>query len=456
MCEISKAIPDVRRGKNCHYSMQDIIMGGFSVFFMQNPSWLAYQKLLENQHHQTNVNTLFHCEKIASDNHIRNILDKINPSQFDSMYNLILNDLREKGYLEKFKVLGNKTLISVDGTTFFQSNEICCGKCLHKYHKKTDEYEFSHMMLGLSITSTYSKEVIPLAPIFVANSDLSESERKNNTLLKQNSEYKAFKFFCENDFSRIESLNPVIVGDALFGREPIIALLNDHSNANFIFSCKPGSNKTVYDFVDNGDLCTYKTIKRVKSNVKEEWIYEWLNNIPLTNSQTPLRVNYISLTITQSPNAEQIKKLEKKARKKSNYKTYENFLITKKFDFITDIDVSEENIEELIACGRSRWSLENEFNSLKTRGYNFEHNYGHGKLNLSNVIATFILLSFLMHTAASLTDELYNLAKNEFSNRKYFFHSLFLLTQIFIFSDFSSIFNVIIGNKSCNIYNDSS
>lgn len=46
---------------------------------------------------------------------------------------------------------------------------------------------------------------------------------------------------------------------------------------------------------------------------------------------------------------------------------------------------------------RARWKIENEtFNTLKNQGYHFEHNFGHGFKTLSNVLAGFMLLAFLI------------------------------------------------------------
>ena len=57
--------------------------------------------------------------------------------------------------------------------------------------------------------------------------------------------------------------------------------------------------------------------------------------------------------------------------------------------YITDLPVGPENVAELAACGRARWKIENEtFNVLKTKGYNIEHNFGHGKHHLAAVLAT--------------------------------------------------------------------
>ena len=47
-------------------------------------------------------------------------------------------------------------------------------------------------------------------------------------------------------------------------------------------------------------------------------------------------------------------------------------------------------------AGRARWKIENEtFNTLKNQGYCFEHNFGHGKKNLSTVFA--LMLAFLLN-----------------------------------------------------------
>ena len=47
--------------------------------------------------------------------------------------------------------------------------------------------------------------------------------------------------------------------------------------------------------------------------------------------------------------------------------------------------------------GRARWKIENEtFNTLKNQGYQFEHNFGHGKKPLSTVLAYLMFIAFLI------------------------------------------------------------
>jgi hypothetical protein len=49
--------------------------------------------------------------------------------------------------------------------------------------------------------------------------------------------------------------------------------------------------------------------------------------------------------------------------------------------------------QKLTCGGRARWKIENEtFNTLKNQGYQFEHNFGHGKQNLSCIGTCFASL----------------------------------------------------------------
>ena len=76
-----QSFPDKRTGKNLTYTIEDIVLSAFSVFFIQNPSFLAYQRTMKKAKGKSNAETLFKIEKIPSDNHIRDILDKVHPER---------------------------------------------------------------------------------------------------------------------------------------------------------------------------------------------------------------------------------------------------------------------------------------------------------------------------------------------------------------------------------------
>jgi len=49
-------------------------------------------------------------------------------------------------------------------------------------------------------------------------------------------------------------------------------------------------------------------------------------------------------------------------------------LIERRFVFITDIEISKNNVEDIVTAGRSRWKIENQaFNNQKNISYDIEH-----------------------------------------------------------------------------------
>jgi len=101
---------------------------------------------------------------------------------------------------------------------------------------------------------------------------------------------------------------------------------------------------------------------------------------------------------------------------------------------VTDIFVDEKNIKELVRIGRARWKIENEtFNTLKNQGYHIEHNYGHGKNNLSMIFFILNLLAFFFHQIFELTDPLYQKCRSKFSSRKEYWNPLRCMFRILVF-----------------------
>ena len=66
--EVMRAAPDKRTGKNCVYTMEDAALAAFAVFTTQSPSFLAYQRTMEQTRGQSNAQTLFGMSQIPTDN----------------------------------------------------------------------------------------------------------------------------------------------------------------------------------------------------------------------------------------------------------------------------------------------------------------------------------------------------------------------------------------------------
>src|SRR5512134_512136 len=83
---VCAGLEDKRLGQGYFYTMADIGLAAFSVFFMQSPSFLGHQRALAEGHAQSNSQTLLGMAAIPSDNHIRQMLDGNAPGAFDGLF----------------------------------------------------------------------------------------------------------------------------------------------------------------------------------------------------------------------------------------------------------------------------------------------------------------------------------------------------------------------------------
>ena len=81
MRTVFETFSDSRTGKNSNYKMTDAGLSAFSVFFMQSPSFLDFQRTMQETQGKNNAQTLFGVFKIPSDNHIRDLLDGVEPTE---------------------------------------------------------------------------------------------------------------------------------------------------------------------------------------------------------------------------------------------------------------------------------------------------------------------------------------------------------------------------------------
>jgi len=392
--------PDKRVGRNCKYKITDAALGAFSVFFTQSPSFLQHQKLLESRFGMSNANTLFGMKHIPSDNHIRNLLDNISPKRLNSVFAHCIKRL-DNAYLTRFKTDLGGLLIALDGTWYFSSNKISCKDCSTKTKNGiTTNY---HSMINPAIVAPNTKQVIALEPEFMTPQDGDH---------KQDCENKAAKRWLNTYGSNYAKHGVTILGDDLYSRETLVKQIKD-LGFSFVLVCKPNSHKTLYEWL-NGITEEKLVTKRVKGR-KQVWKYSWAKQVPLSNTLNSIEVNWLSLKITND----------------TGRRIYQNA-------FVTNHKVTSSTVEQLILYGRTRWKIENEANNtLKTKGYNLKHNYGHGNKYLSSHLATMNILAFLFHTVLELADEKYRKLQEMIGRRKEYFNHIRILFQYNCFTSWN-------------------
>jgi hypothetical protein len=108
------SLPDIRTGNNKKYDMEDIVLAAFAPFFIQCPSFLSYQRLMEQNKGKNNGRSIFGIDVIPSDNHIRNLLDPIAPSYFFPVFTDAFHFLDETKILNTYRSVFNTYLIALD------------------------------------------------------------------------------------------------------------------------------------------------------------------------------------------------------------------------------------------------------------------------------------------------------------------------------------------------------
>ena len=406
--------PDRRTGKNLSYTPRDAALSAFSVFLTQCPSFLAYQKSMEQNKGNNNARTLFGIENIPCDNQIRALLDPVPAGYVFPVFDQTFKMLIETKEIDKFRSFNRDLLIALDGTWYFSSNTIHCPHCLTKDHRNGTTTYYHNALLPVVVVPGGSR-VIPLAPEFIRVEDGKE---------KQDCENAAGKRWIKGKGLEYSPLGITILGDDLYSRQPIIVDILDQK-LNFILVCKPKSHKSLFKWVAEADpeqdLHEFSVTKpkgKGKKRKQLTYTYQYANEVALKDGEDALLVNWAQLTITNDKGE-----------------------VTFRNSFVSNHEITRENVEAIIEAGRTRWKIENENNNtLKTKGYHLEHNFGHGRENLSELLLTLNLLAFLFHTVLELFDERFRLIRETLPRRKDFFNDIRALTRYICFDSWEQLF----------------
>ena len=409
-------LPDARRSSNNQrYAMEDAALAAFSVFFTQSPSFLDYQTRMQQQQGKNNAQTLFGVHQIPSDNQIRNILDPVAPDTLFPLIAHIGDELYRHQYLESYRSINDTLLMAVDGTDLFSSNKIHCDCCSCAQQKNGDTL-YRHIAVTPVLVAPGQAQVVVLPPEFVHPQDGHN---------KQDCELAASGRWLSRWGAHYAAWRITMLGDDLYCHQPFCQRTLE-AKMDFIFTCKPDSHATVYewvaDFTRTGQIGMFTRTRRTGKQHYTD-TYRYLNDVPLRDSADALLVNWCELITTREDGTVQ----------------YRNA-------WASSHRIDEHNVELLVKAGRARWKIENEGNNtLKTKGYHFEHNFGHGKINLANLLVTMILLAYLMHTCFDWLDEHYRAVRRALPSRATFFEHVRTLLYYLPFDSWNHLLDFMLS-----------
>ncbi|MCG7849301.1 MAG: transposase [ANME-2 cluster archaeon] len=368
------------RSNNRKISLADALMSGFAMFSLKIPSLLAFEAI---QSEDTNFKSIYKINNVPCDTHMRTILDEVDPADIEPLFTDVFRQLQRGKVLEQMVFMDGCYLISIGGTGYFSSNKLQCDSYSMKTNSKTGEITYQDKMLNAAIVHPDIKEVIPFAPELIIKQD---KESKND------SERNASNRFLKKLRKAHPHLSLIVTEDGLSSNAPHIHELEKHQ-MHYILGAKKGDHAFLFDYVESA----------VKDGLTTEIQYEnddvvhqfrFINQVPLNESDQDLLVNFVEYWET--------------APKRTMH-----------LSWITDLHVTKGNVSEIMRGGRARWRIENEtFNTLKNQGYHFEHNFGHGKNNLSVVFAMLMMLAFQVDQTQQISCQLFQAVLGKLGSKK--------------------------------------
>lgn len=395
-----------QRADNAKISMPDALMSGSAMFSLKDPSLLAFD---ERRTTDSNLGSIYGIEEVPGDTQMRTILDDVDPVEIRPAFRDVVRQLQRSKELEQFRFLDGSYLVSLDGTGYFSSKTIHCSSCMQKVNQKTGEVTYYHQLMGGVIIHPSLREVIPLMPEPILKQD---GETKNDC------ERNAAKRFLAQLKQDYPGLTFTITEDALSPNAPHIRELEKYG-FHYILGVKEGDHEYLFEQVALARQEERMTeYERRSGGVVHR--FSFVNQMPLNKSHPDVLVNFVEYW--------EIGKDQ-----------------TQHFCWVTDFRITELNVFTIMRGGRARWKVENEtFNTLKNQGYHFEHNFGHGKKNLSVVFVALMMLAFLVDQVQQLACALFQAVLEKKGSRKRLWEHMRALFKTLEFESMTQLFEAIL------------
>ena len=285
-------------------------------------------------------------ENIPHYDTINNFLERLDINELNKIrVEMVKKLIRNKSFYQA-RMPGNQWMVILDGTGLYHFREKHCDNCLVK--EMTDKEGNKKKIYYHSVLEAK----IILADNIVVSLGTEFIENETEDVSKQDCEINASKRLLKRIKEEFPKLEICILGDSLYAAESIINICNKYK-WNYLLQCKEGRQKTlVQDYryvIEHGESGEKKNLLG-----KEKGTAKYVNHVE---------------EITEKKFAANIFEYEyEQIDKKTNKKT------VTKFQWISDIELNDKNIEEMVKSARKRWKIENEgFNTQKNILYKIEH-----------------------------------------------------------------------------------
>jgi hypothetical protein len=387
--------------------LADALMSAFAMFSLKDPSLLAFDARRNDQ----NLKNLYRIGQVPSDTQMREILDEVSPEALHPVFADVFRQVQRGKVLERLTFLNGYYLVLMDGSGYFSSHSIHCPSCLKSVDRQ-GRTKYSHQMVSAVLAHPDSRAVLPLGCEPIIQQDGST---------KNDCERNASKRLLERLRQQHPHLPMLVVEDGLASNAPHIRELKRHK-MHFLLGAKPGDHDYLYERLLQAYDEGLVTELEWTDDQQQLHCISFANGLPLNESNPDLLVNFLQYILFDAQGE-----------------------VAQIFSWVTDIKITRQNARPLVRGGRARWKIENEtFNTLKNQGYQFEHNFGHGKRHLSVVFALLMMLAFLVDQTQQLSCPLFQAVWDKVGSKRLLWDNLRSHFRHFVFCSFEQLYQVIL------------
>lgn len=272
-------------------------------------------------------------------------LERLSPKCLADVRKQMVKSLIRMKSFHRARLAGKYWKIIIDGTGLFYFKEKHCENCLvttvtrEEDGKEIKGKRYYHKVLEAKLV---------LSEGIMISLDTEFIENESEEVSKNDCEINAAKRLLERLRKDYPKLPICLQGDALYAAEPIMKICNQN-HWKYILTQKETRQKILaesYEWIQEGGGA-----EKVEKIGKERGDGEYINHV------------------------------EGVAGKKETANMYRYWYKTKDgetgihvYQWITNIELTKRNLEEMIEAGRGRWRIENEgFNHQKNGIYDIEH-----------------------------------------------------------------------------------
>lgn len=272
-------------------------------------------------------------------------LERLSPECLSDLRKKMVTSLIRGKQFNRGRLLGKYWRVILDGTGLFYFKEKHCENCLCATRKTEDGKTtklYYHKVLEAKI-------VLSDAVIISLGTEFIENEKED--VSKQDCEINAAKRLIKKIKKEYPRLPICIQGDALYATEPFMELCREQCHWEYIF--------------------TQKDTRQKKLDESFEWIKSGDDSMRQTGLCKENGTAFYANHVEEVAGKEQIMNIFEYEYKMKDKNGNEKNI---RFQWVTSLELTKRNLEEMIIAGRERWKIENEgFNNQKHGVYRIEH-----------------------------------------------------------------------------------